>query len=497
MINSDCLRILATLSKEEFKKFQLFVGSPIYSRSKAVQILIGHLCKTWELWHPIFLELTQSPMRKNVLMPTLEKEIGKGRLHTLIYPEKPYNDQNLRKAQSDTYKLAEQFIKQCLTTETPVEEIRQSLRLQHFFLDRGAEKLFLKGMKHIEKSLASPSYLNSSYYHLSAQVAELMISYDIRIGKRKDHFPEWALQFDRYFVLTKLRQYSGMKARQKVHDQEYDYFFMDEVLNNSRTEKKFQVPMIQIWYHIVRLEQPDCAWNSFSQLQQLLKLHTSKIEKQELRMIYASMINFLAKENRRPGLDLRKELFAVFKEMVQSKAIYIEDKINSGYFNACVRAAMKAEAHEWAEDFIYDHSDRLLGPNPKELVDYSLLLLLFERQEYPEVLKRIGLLRFSDEKKAILKRILQLQTFYETEASEDFFRLCDSLIRYIRNKKEIGRAMKSHFRNFVRSLHLIGRYRFNLKPIKPELRGEIQQIQMAERNWLLEKLNELDPHPDQ
>ena len=487
MVQGDLIRILAALSEEEGKQFGLFVQSPLHNKYLPARQLVSWLEQTRREWWPLYKDWQESPRKDSELFAELNTLIGKKRAFAEIYQEEEYNDPRIRKVISITKGLLEEFIREYLTVRKDEYRFQGEVRLLDFFLNLGEDKLYEKAMKRIRSRVESRELKDSNSYFILAKLAELQLSVVIRSGKKEDTLKEWSDQFDRYFVLTKLRQYAGMKAREQSFDLNYEYP-LDEMIAAYIKESPFlHIPLIKIWQQVLRLEVKDEEWNAYSSLSYYLIEYQKAIEGAELRMIYAMMLNFLARENRATKGKYIREIFGLVKAMVESGAIYIEGKINSSYFNSCFRAAMLAKEFEWAENFVYQHEFSLLGPNPQDLVDHSILLILFEREEFSTILKKVDTIQFKDKKKELFRRLLKLRTLYELGHSENFFNLCDALRKYIPAQKMLGKTARNHSLNFVQCAERLGRVRFDLRPLKPQLREDVVALELGEREWLLER----------
>jgi|GEM_PF-3828125 len=506
MIKSNCLRILASFSGKELQELVWFAECPLYNRAQGPIKLLHYLKQHRSQWHPLYIKCQLLADAKRDNLDRLEAIIGKDLIFTTLFPEKDLSDANIRQIISQTKKLAERFIQTHIVMNSQEEELRGELRLLEYFLYRGEEKLYAKANGRMQKRIKQIKFHNLDTYQFKAKVAEQRLSYLIRTGRKEDSVQEWANSFDQFFVLAKLRQYASMQSRNTTRGIEYDDHFKDGVLAGIEQYAHLQEPLIQIWRRIIQLREHPDSNALFSQLTDLVSSHQSLIQSNQLRMIYATMLNYLYPKNRKSEHNHHlSEIFRFSKTMVETGAIYINGKINVKYFNACVRAAIEAKQFLWAEEFIHSNADKLLGPNPDNLIDYTILVLYFKKGDFQFVIDRIDKLTFGDKNKEILRRILKFQTLYELgvqeakdnskprpkDRVEDFFRFSNTLKRYIQYQEQVGQNVKQLYTNFVKTLEKIGRARFNRRTLPKSFEEDLDHIQLAERDWLLEKLKEL------
>lgn len=493
MIKTKFLRLLATLDKEELKKFGQFITSAYYNtRNQPIQ-LFQYLMENYATWHPIYLDYQDSGTTKTqklALGIQLQKTISKKVIAEHLFPGERQNDPRMRRIIHYLKNLIDEFLYEIATKAEHAHYLRQITMLQHH-LRRGELQLFEEQLAEVRARQKQTSFRDHQFYYYAYQVEEVANDYLVRTAQNEDSFQEMTDYFDVYFLLNKLRLFCGMATRQKMFDMEYRYQMMDELIRYIEKSDFSTVPLIGIYYHILHLEQAkEDRWH-FKQLEEMLQVNKVEISLGELRQIYGFMLNYLTRENRKPGQKMYKELFNLFRIMVEEGLIYINDKMRIPYFNVGMRAACRIGEFDWVEDFIYAHEDRLVGQNSQEVIDLSLLTVLHYRGEYEAVLKRIDTLRFQNSRLQVLRRILKLQTLYESSATQEFFQLTDAFKRFIKSKQEIGTVAFTYFSNFVSFTERLGRVKFDLKPLKNGLAEEIQDSPTAEKDWLLDKLDEL------
>ena len=493
MIKTKFLRLLATLDKDELKDFERFIYSPYYNSRKQPLQLFDYLKSNLSKWHHPFLNYISpdtSKAKKQQLELHLESILSKATISEHLYPGERFNDPRMRRIVHYLKQLLEEFL-YALAPKAEQEYYLRHIAMLRHHLHRGEFDLFEAQLTEVRKRQQQTTFRDHQFYYYAYQVEEVANDYLVRTARNRDSFQQMTDFFDAYFILNKLRLFCGMATREKMFEVDYRYQMMEELIHYIEKTDFNDVPLIGIYYHILHLEQARDDRMHFKQLELMLKANKAGISSGEQRNIYGFMLNYLTRENRKPGQKMYAELYQLLRTMVEEGLIYINNKITIPYFNLGVRAACRMGEFDWVEDFIYAHEDRLIGQNATEVIDLSLLTVLHYRGEYDTVLQRIDRLRFKDPRLQVLRRMLKLQTLYESNAPNAFFQLTDAFKRFIKSRKEIGRAAFTYFSNFVSFTERLGRIKFDLKPIKKDLAKEIQDSPTAEKDWLLDKLQEI------
>ena len=496
MTGTKFLRLLATLSKEELKEFEKFLKSPYFNTRNQPVLLFQYLKSTYSRWHPLYLEYaatSTSRERKAELEQKLHEVLAKKKVAAVIFPNERYNDPRMRRVIHYCKQLIEEFFYQLAPKADHEFYLRHIAMLQHHLL-RGELDLFEDLLEEVREIQQKTSFRDHQFYYYAYQLEEVTNDYLIRTARNLDAFQPMSDNFDVYFILNKLRMSCGMATRDKMFGRGYEYPMMEELIAYIEKTDFSTVPLIGMYYHIFHLEQNKEDRMHYKALQTLLQENKGQISLGERRQISGFMLNYLTRENRKPGQKMSWELFDLFRTMVGEGLVYINGMITVPYFNLGLRAACRVGEFDWGEQFIHDHTDRLLGKNAKEVLDLSRLVVQYNRGEYQQVLRKIDTLKFKDSRQQVFRRILKLQTLYEINEPNQFFQLTDAFKRFIRAKQEIGTTASTFFSNFVSFSERLGRIKFDLKPVKSGLEEEIQHSATAEKDWLIDKIKELQVH---
>jgi len=490
MQNSKLIRLLSSLSKEELKRFDAFIRSPFFNNKQQPIILFEYLKQRYDKWYPLIKKQAKSPREVQETEKLLHKYLSKERVYKKLFPKDAYNDARIRRIMSYCKLLLDDFLIQLAFESEQENNYRRLLRLR-YHSKRQESSLFRESLKSVEENLNNIPYQDQEYYLYAYQIEQERNNHLVRQGKTQESYQQLANHFDSYFLLSKLRIFSAMLNRQKTLKVQYTFNMMEEILMYLETNLAQQVPPVVIYYYILKLGMGTASQKDYNHLVETLEKHKSLISPDELRQIYSFMLNHLIRESRKPGTDRHTETFALLKIMLAEGFLYVNQKILIQYFNLCVVIACRINELDWAEDFIYEHEDRLVGANHKEVFDYTFLSLLFYKQDYEEILKRIDSMRFKEARYQIMRRMLKLKTLFECEREDAFFLLTDSLKKFIRSKKDLGDTARVYYTNFVSFTERLGKVRFDQRSVSQDLIQGIQEGRTADKEWLQEKLDQL------
>lgn len=490
MQNTKLIQLFATLTKEELKKLEKYLESPYFHTKLQSRQLMQHLAQQFDKWYLLYHEYRDSTEKDPELENKLESLLSKEAVAEALFPDVPYNDQKMRRIIFESKKVLSDFLFQLALSNQPrLPELKQITLLQHH-LKRGELALFESQLKEAQQYRDNLDNLHSQYFEYAYQVEELYNNYLINTRGRDDSFQLMSDHLDTAYLISKLRIFCAMLTRSKVYKFKYEYRLMDELTDAIESFDFSTAPLLEIYYLILKLEREKAKPGDYKRLYELIGLHQPHIPLTEVRQIYGFMLNYLLRESRKPKTDYYPEIFSLLQKMIKEDLIYADGQIAPYYFELCVSTAGKVKAFDFAEDFIYEHEDRLIGKDAQEVFDFSLLVLLFYKGEYRAILKRIDMLKFKVVRSQIRLRILKLKTLFESKETESFFLLCDSLKKFIRSKKEIGETAHTFYYNFVSLADKLGKIAFNQRKSEG-MEQEIEETQAAEKEWLMEKYLEL------
>ncbi|MEO8446889.1 MAG: hypothetical protein ABI528_05305, partial [bacterium] len=237
MHDSNLINLLSTFSKEEMKRFGLFVNSPFYNREKILIKFVSVLIKN----HPEFGV----------------EEMQKKKIYASILPGKAYNDALMRNTVSDMLKLAEEFLKVIRVNK---DAFYSSYNLMKELTDRKQKTLFSMNFRKAKAVLESSGVLDEIYYQnsflLEDEKRRNVVVNSSRILYKDDNLQQQADSIHLHHLVENIKLYAIMLNQKKfTYDHNFDFTLL-EILR-TYIEENFHlyrnVPYIAIFYNCVML----------------------------------------------------------------------------------------------------------------------------------------------------------------------------------------------------------------------------------------------------
>lgn len=255
---------------------------------------------------------------------------------------------------------------------------------------------------------------------------------------------------------------------------------------------------------------------NFEEYDRLLLEEEPNLNKELLKNFEMICCNYLIKRYVQGDAQLLDPLFRIFKQRVSSGRIYWEGKIVVGWFQSCVTVGLRAKDFVWVKKFLDDSQHKIIGTDhPEDCYEYNLANYYFHIKDYDKAHRPLFQINYEEMGYKISSKLLQIMLLYETN-EEDSFYSCINAARvfFAREKKkekknsivedqstEDDKTQKGnvpeHKRtlslNFLNKMDALAELR--LMPERRAIESLMQKIKdidtIAERDWLLEKLQEL------
>ena len=485
METSRLINTLKTFSKEEMKMFGKFLASPYYNSGKNCMPLFKQLQK----FHPDFKS----------------DRLAYEALYKKLYPAKKFNKQVMWNLVSATEKMTKEFLEQDALRKNKF--IRTGLLLSEF----GRRKL-LNNYSHalgemeklLEKSGIDYDYFDNKghlenykqeYYHLTDKVRAM--------GDSK-------LRASEYQILLFLRMTVGGLNDMKVLSGNYNYKF--ELNIPLETAKNLDLKNIvdyayrnnfeyafltEIYYHaLMMLLDPNQSIH-LDRVRDLYTEHSDKFTLSEKRNVMHWILNYCTSHTGFDEVKYRRIIFELNKVRLREGLVYYpENQIPKANFQQILNAALAIGETVWAENFIKDYAQKLQPDIRNSVQNLAYALLYFKMKEFRKVLKSLNKIVFVniDIQDKYFVRTLTARSYYELNELEPLLSYINSSNRFLKINPSVTKSDRIYIHNFFKYIKKIVFIREDndLSNIGV-VRNEIEKTrEISNKNWLLEKLNELE-----
>lgn len=464
--------ILKTLSPWELKSFAKFVASPFFNPNKKVL----HLFYIVENEYPQFEE----------------KNISFEKLFMQLFKREKFEHQKIRYVLTDLTLLLEKFLAYKTFEE---KTFYQKKFLLHKLKEKSLDKYF---QQHL--TLGYEIQNNTGQYdlkHYKRQLGYDELSYEFTITK-SNRAIDTSLQslsdnLDAYYLSSKLKYCCEILNRQNIVQVQYQVPFLEHIISYLNKNNFSAVPLIQVYFLVLKtLREPEDE-KHFSALKKYLQNNHNLFSAKELADIYAFNLNYCIRKVNTGKINYLKELFEIYKFMLEQKLLFENKKISHSNFKNIVAIALRLSEFIWTEKFISRYALFLEKDLQKNSINYNLARLHFAKQQYKAALKLLTSVEFTDVYYHLDAKSLLLKTYYETDELDSFFSLVSTFKTYLRRSKLISGYQRMIYSNFVKHTHKLYKLKTGSKISLAKIKSEIKaRPQIADVGWLREKLLEFE-----
>lgn len=472
MIKSKVIDVIQTFSKEDIKKFSDYLASPIFNKREVVIKLFN----IYKKHHPEFKD----------------KSLTKEKVFKKVFGDKKYNDENFRNLNSILLKHTEEFLSYLNYSGNQLTVKKHLLSELNF---RSLLPVFEKNFEESLKILESDEHRDIEYffrnYNLFLQ-KDIFNSFINRFSKEDIIFAEKNLVI---FFITKIMEIQnyilyecrilGLDNKLYLSDN-----FIESMLKFIPAEIN-KLPQIQIHYNALKLEQTNKETH-YNKLKELLFKHGNLIEKEKHYNMYADIIDYIKRTRPRDDLKSTAEIFELRKDIIE-KDLFTENFITNMFFLNVVRSGLKLGKSKWVENFIENYSSLLTEKYRESTKELSLAYLNFDKKDFRVSLSYASKVKYEDIYYNLEVRNLTARIYYETDNFEILNEFINSYRMYLSKNRALNEKDRSSHTLF---LSFTGKL-LKIKELKKyhkldELEPQVTKKDFISRNWIIEKIRELE-----
>lgn len=471
MQQGKLISLLKTLSKKELKDFQTYTTSEFFNKNETLIQLINNLIKY------------QSQFES----PKLNRET----FFKKHYPTEIFDEQKFRYMQSDLTKLLEDFL---AFNQYSKNEFGQKYFLLESLHERNQDKYFLQELEYIKSINDKSPYRDAEYYFNQHKISEL--SYQYTSEKRNRAF-DTSLQevidnLEITYLAKGFRYYCEMINRRNILSVEYNLSFFDEMVKYLENASFDFVPIIRIYRFIHKaLTDPENKPNYYELLSSL-KENSKLYSQSEQRGMYVFAQNYCIKRINQGDKDALKDIFELYKLMVDNELIYEGTFVSQPDFKNIVTTGLRLGEVEWVNGFIGEFRGKLNPEFSENAYSYSMAWIHFTKKEYDKALRMLLRVEFNDVYYHLDSKSLLMKVYFEMNEFDAFLSLVDAFRIYLRRNKFISEFQKETYSNFIQIINKLMKLKMRNQPITLVIHQEICATKpAADLNWLISKSEEL------
>jgi hypothetical protein len=477
MLNSSLIEILKSFSRDEISEFGDMVCSPFYNKKSAVTKFWNEINK----YAPDFISV----------------KLSREKIYTKVFPGKEFNYGTMKNLVHDLTRLAETFIEIRIYNKKTAE---QNFNLLEGFLERGLNNYFEKNVKSLEAKLENKK--GTRGYHQSRYLIELL-KQNCLIQQDKHYLTRDNIKSANdyltmgYFIDIFDNNYNSLFMQNELSGNNQN-FFIKKVLDffdNNPIEMDYRV---KIYYNAFMLVS-DGGLEYFYQLRELFEQNIDKLSEVQKYNFCIALANFSSIKNNAGLSEFSKSEYEIYRYMIDNRIYGIDNVKNmDGAFYLNVSAkALDADEFQWALYFI-EKFKSLLAEDVREnyyfhaMIEYNIKL-----KNFGEALRYLSRIKHTNYTDKLNIKKWDLITSYELGHFEELRYMIDSTKHFIKNDTKLSALNKERLNNFtliVSKLVYLNENKGNqlLKNDIHLLKEEINKLDSSHKNWLLEKISELE-----
>lgn len=482
MKDNKTIRAISTLSSQEMNWFREFVHSPYFNKHENLRKLIDIVAGAYPRFN--------------------EDNLRKEKVFRKIFPKEKFNPQKLSDLLTYLYRLLEKFLAQL---EFESDEAQQKLMLLRSYRWRNHDRPFQHTMKLIRENgllngLDEKRFLNE--YRLESESDFFFTAKDSRTTDKS--IERKTISLDLFYLTAKLKSCCEMLNRQNIVSEQYEIRMLDEV--KSYVGKNFTLlenyPPVLIYYQILLTLQESEMEEHYSRLVDLLRYHSDKIDKGELRTMYDYAQNYCIKKINSGNSKYLHEIFKLYKTLLTKELMLDENgNLSQWDYKNIVTVGTRLKEYAWCEKFLNDYREKLPLPDRENAYAFNLATLYYSQKNYDRALKLLQAVEFTDVYYSLGARSLLLKVYYEANEFEPLHSLFDSFKIYLKRNRLVSEYQyRVHF-NLIKMTRRLAKIKSMQGFSKKEtIAKELQNLkkkmeatpEITNLNWLQEMIADLE-----
>lgn len=462
MLHTKLYDYLQTMTVYELNRFNKYIQSPLFNEDEKLKRFVADVL----------------PFAKS---NTLEK----------FKPHKSIASGKYTRLLSDTVKKLEHFL--------VIDKFQQQQVMQHTYLlqtmnERNLSKHFPEFASLTGKRQAASPYHNADFYYrelLIQQQQNLFLENKDERSTNKNLL-QISEALDVFYIITKLKYAAALLHYQNFLSAEGEMNLLREVINEAGKEKHKDVEAIQLYRSIVHLYNEQKASGAYAQLKELIITNKLRLPVEEIKTAFSFAINYCINQINFGKQAFLKELLTLYKHALNTDLLLEDGLLSQWDYKNISTVALRVNDFKWTLQFLEQYKTLLPKTDRKNAYTFNMARYFFYTKKYDRVLQLLQQVEYSDIFYQLDAKTTLLKTYYELGEWQPLGSLKDSFRILLRRKKLITPSQKENYMNLLRFTIRLFNCDVKNKKQMSDLKRDITTAQnVADKSWLLEKLNEL------
>lgn len=456
------------LSAKEVQAFVEYLRCPLFNRREEVTRLCDHLAV--QLGKPSQMAFAAET------------------LFEAAFPGEIYDNRRLRHTMSyaldalrNYFALVEWQSDKAECQQTQVRALR----------NRGIDKLFDKALDKAANLGKQAKVRDAQHHFHQYQLHQEKLEHKARSERSASlNLQPLPDELTTFYVSEMLRHACSALMHQAVAGQTYQMQLLDAILGVVEQGQMLATPAVAVYYHAYRMLQLPEEDQPFELLKQMLTQHEGRFEQEEMRGLYLMAINGCIRRMNAGKRAYIRQAFDVYRAALERNFLTENGFISGFTFKNIIRIGAALNEHDWTEQFIEKHRYTLHPRERDNAYNYNRAFLFFQKTDYAQALPLLQQVELEDPLNNLHARRMLVRSYYELGEQDALESLLQSFGAYLHRQKNLGYHRELNL-NFIKFMLRLIRLSPNDSEGKRGIREEIvAENQVAEREWLLEKMGE-------
>jgi hypothetical protein len=482
--NNPLIRLLRTLSKEEWQDFEKFVASPYHYNGRNFLRLVKILRK----FHPEFDS------------PKLTKKL----LYNDLCIGKDYKESVLNSSLSRLCSIAEDYL---LYSEFRKNDYRfiECLKLKALS-ERGLET---KAIKHIRNTVDSfkGNKLNDDYFHAFKMFKKEESMFNHSSNQRNRLYKpltESIRNIVYSFIVEALSIDSTIVVQKNFWHEDYYNSYTKKLLSNIdfsgiidliRSNDKQAFPLLNVIYlmnrSICEIDNDEYYFEVKKNAYEILDTLDHDFRKGVLgflSLVCTMKIVIGKKDFAAEGFEIRKKVMEESLYPVTSS-----NYMRTSEFRSTLLEAVNLGEIKWAEKFAGKFVEKIQPDVRKEFIHYSKAIIAYEKKQYSAAIDHAVRVNINQIMFKLDMKNFIAKTYFETKSYEPLISHLNSYYQLIKNSNSKNHELLNRHLNLIKYLRKIVNIILSNKRKEDLLflKSKIEADNVTAKKWLLEKIGEL------
>lgn len=486
-----CVELLKSFADDELDRFVSFISHPYFNTDKRLCLLLKKI-RQYALDAEVFNAKIRSRIYESIFKETSNYD---------TYTTK--QDKKLNEQLNKLLALALKFLKVEKVKDTDQFDVDL---LYPGLINRRQLLLYSRRLNSTEKKLRKEKKHGEAYhtqcYLIQREKARL--SFINNTLAKEDNYDELQYHADIQYLLQKLQYHLAKITLQRKYAHKTFNYKPYNALRSLLNLPEYQSnPLIQLHQLNIKLVDKE-EESTFLALMEFLKEKHEVIPEDFLKPIYTNLTNHCTYQFAKGDLNYLNYMFEIYNNMHISKLLVKDSTIDIAILKNIITVACRIKEFDWANNMLEYYIKHIPKEIQKSVLEFNKGIIAFNQGRYEEALTYLIKVRKIDSTHDLDLRILQLQTYYETDViyETNTQQMTDSLKTYIHQNKKLAKRQKIAYLNFIRIFNQLYKFKdiidkrskhHNVKTILPKLKNSLLQFKLIKKKqWLLVKIKMLE-----